>query len=218
MEQVLRMSRQLGMTAILLLLAIGTCLTLAVSVIYLVDPHQYAGFFGDRDPAEVRRPYLLLHVGGGAAALVLGIVQVFGLRRRQMPAWHKLLGWLYATSVIISVAGSAAIVAYSFGPPINAVGFGLLGLTWASTTGYGLVCALQGRRVAHRRWMIRSFALTLAAVSLRLQLGIFGLLEDMSYNLSYSIVAWSSWLPNLLIAQHFITKRRTPRPEAGKPA
>jgi hypothetical protein len=215
MEQVLRMGRQLGMTAIVLLLAIGTCITLAICVVYFVVPDQYAGFFADRDPAEVRRPFLLLHVGGGAVALVLGIIQMIGLRRRPPPTWHRALGSLYVLSVFASVAGVAAIVAYSFGPPINAVGFGLLGLAWAITTGCGLVCALQGRGAAHRRWMIRSFALTLAAVSLRLQLGILQLHPDISYNLAYSIVAWSSWLPNLLIAQHFINQQRVRQPAEG---
>lgn len=46
-----------------------------------------------------------------------------------------------------------------------ALGFLALGLAWIVVTGMGLARALQ------RRWMLRSFALTAAAITLRVYLG-----------------------------------------------
>ncbi len=56
---------------------------------------------------------------------------------------------------------------------------------------------------AHRGWMIRSFALLFGAVTLRIELPIlislFGGFEP-----AYRIVAWSSWVPNLLVAEAIV--------------
>ena len=73
----------------------------------------------------------------------------------------------------------------------------MLALAWLVTTGVGMQRILAGDRAGHRAWITRSFALTFAAVSLRMQaplLGLAGVPEDVAYPL----VAWSSWVPNLL--------------------
>jgi len=58
-----------------------------------------------------------------------------------------------------------------------------------------------GDIVLHQQWMIRSYALTLAAVTLRLQLGVYQQGMGLSFDESYDLVAWSSWIPNLIIAE-----------------
>lgn len=86
-------------------------------------------------------------------------------------------------------------------------GFGLLAIAWLATTIRGIGLAMQGDRLAHRRWMIRSIALTLAAVSLRLQ--VFAtLLLDLPFDTAYSVIAWLCWVPNLIVAE-LILRRGT---------
>jgi hypothetical protein len=57
---------------------------------------------------------------------------------------------------------------------------------------------------------MRSFALLLAAVSLRLQLpalfAIFGGDETMVF----AVVGWSCWVPNLLVVEWMIRRRPAP--------
>jgi len=61
--------------------------------------------------------------------------------------------------------------------------------------------AIRARDVAtHRRWMIRNFALTFAAVTLRLRLPA-SVVAGVSYEIAYAVIAWLCWLPNLLAAQ-----------------
>ena len=55
--------------------------------------------------------------------------------------------------------------------------------------------------------MIRSYALTLAAVSLRLQAPVLSLLYATNYTGVSPIVAWSCWLPNILIAEWLIRRQ-----------
>jgi hypothetical protein len=53
---------------------------------------------------------------------------------------------------------------------------------------------------AHRAWMVRSYALTLAAVTLRIYLpaAVIGGL-DMTF--AYPAIAWLCWVPNHVIAE-----------------
>ena len=54
--------------------------------------------------------------------------------------------------------------------------------------------------------MPRSFALTFAAVMLRLMLGVAGALH-LDFRASYQAVAWLSWLPNLILAWAYVVLR-----------
>ncbi len=55
--------------------------------------------------------------------------------------------------------------------PVAGAGFLLLGLMWIGCTLEALLRIRGGDVEGHRRWMVRSVALTLAAVTLRLYLG-----------------------------------------------
>jgi len=62
---------------------------------------------------------------------------------------------------------------------------------------------------AHQRWMIRSYALCFAAVTLRLYLPLFLGVFNMEFIPAYKIIAWLCWVPNILIAEIFIVRRLT---------
>ena len=88
------------------------------------------------------------------------------------------------------------------------VGFGMLAVTWLSSTGIAFR-QIRARDVAgHRRWMLRSYALTLAAVTLRLYLPCLNAI-GFSFEDSYISVAWISWVPNLILVELFLQRRRT---------
>ena len=60
---------------------------------------------------------------------------------------------------------------------------------------------------AHRLWMVRSYALTLAGVTLRLYLPL-ALVGWAPYGAVYAALAWLCWLPNLALADRFGRLRR----------
>jgi hypothetical protein len=61
----------------------------------------------------------------------------------------------------------------------------------------------------HEQWMMRSFSLTLAAITLRLYiLGVSGIV-DLNQPTAYAVLAWLSWLPNFLTAELIIRKKIT---------
>ena len=55
--------------------------------------------------------------------------------------------------------------------------------------------------------MIRSFALTFAAVTLRIWLGI-SQASGMDFDVAYPVIAWVAWVPNLLVAEWWIRRGR----------
>ncbi len=155
------------------------------------------------------RPWLAAHVAGGATALMIGWLQFLPSVRRRWPAIHRWTGRLY---VLGCVEGGIAGLVLAFGTssgPIGGLGFGLLAVLWLVTTALGLRTAMERRFDEHRRWMIRSWALTLAAVTLRLYLPL-SMLVPVPMEDSYRAIAWLCWVPNILIAEVWL-RRRSPR-------
>jgi len=59
----------------------------------------------------------------------------------------------------------------------------------------------------HRRWMIRSYALTLSAISLRIYQLILGSYFYLDPVVQYVFVSWASWVGNLLFAEFLIYRK-----------
>lgn len=188
-------------------------LTAGFAVAYFVDPTAYGGFFGDRDPDGRWRNHALLHIGPAAIALVVGAVQL-ALARNRTAFWlHPLLGLLYVAAVGASAVGAALILPRTLGGPLNIAGFVLLELFWVACTALGCLRGLSGHRGEHRAWMLRSYALTLAGVSLRLQMFVLTGLAGWSFEDAYALTAWSSWAPNLVVCEWLILRKAS----AGTP-
>lgn len=144
--------------------------------------------------------FLPTHAGFAALALAIGWIQFSSGMRRRRPGVHRTIGLVY---VFACLAGGAAGLMLALGAtagPVALAGFGLLAVAWLVTTATGAGLALSGRYARHRRWMIRSYALTLAAVTLRLQLPAAAILE-LDFSVAYPAIAFLCWVPNLIAAE-----------------
>jgi hypothetical protein len=54
--------------------------------------------------------------------------------------------------------------------------------------------------------MYRSYALTLAAVTLRIYLPLFQV-AGYGFDVAYPLISWIAWVPNLLIVEWFVLTR-----------
>lgn len=155
----------------------------------------------------LKSPWLLVHVAGAATALLLGPLQ-FSSRLRTRFRWlHRWIGRTYVASCLVGgVAGFVLSLGASTGP-ISTIGFGSLAIAWIVTTSLAWRRAMQGRFVEHRAWMIRSFAVTLAAVTLRLYLPI-ALLLSFGFDDAYRAISFLCWVPNLLVVELYLRHRR----------
>ena len=160
---------------------------------------------------------LLLHIGVATVALALGPFQfVAGLRAR-WPAWHRRIGTTYVVACLVGgLAGLTLAVGASTGP-VSQAGFGLLAVAWIACTFLAWRYAQARDFVRHQQWMTRSFALTFAAVTLRLYL-LVPLLAHLDFDASYRAISFLCWVPNLILVELWLRRRsllRTTPPRAA---
>jgi hypothetical protein len=159
--------------------------------------------------ATAERLVFLLHIVGGAVALLAGPWQLLPRLRARFPRLHRASGYVYVVAVALSGTAGFALATSAWPGPVTRVGFGALAVLWLATTALGLQRILAGDRAGHRAWMVRSFALAFAAVSLRLQFMPYMML-GLDEATAYQIVSWSSWVPNLAIAFAFTSTAMRP--------
>lgn len=146
-----------------------------------------------------------VHAGSGAMALGTGWLQFFEKHRKRHINRHRVIGKIYAIAIIGFGSTSGMVLAYNASGGLAAkVGFGLLAFTWFYTTLQAWLQIAAGNIQQHGMWMIRSYALTLAAVTLRIWLPL-ALMNNI--NDAYPAISWFCWVPNLLVAEWFIIPR-----------
>jgi uncharacterized membrane protein len=154
--------------------------------------------------------WLVLHAGFASTALLVGWVQFGAILRQRRPKIHRLIGRIYIVSCLVGAMSGLVLAIGTSAGRIAGVGFGSLAVLWIATNLLGLQRALAGRFVSHRRWMIRSWALTLAAVTLRIYIPLFDIV-GLPQMPSYRAISFLCWVPNLLAAEIILRHGRGSR-------
>ncbi len=136
------------------------------------------------------------HIVPGALALVLGAF-LLSRRIRRTKLWlHKRLGYAYVVCVLASTVG-ALVGNYASPSSTGAkLGFLILGIIWPMVTLVGTPFDDMFDRRAHGTMMKISYALTFAAVTLRIYLAAL-LTLGFDFETAFAISAWASWMVNL---------------------
>jgi uncharacterized membrane protein len=200
----------------------GLMAFLAMGVtIFLVG--QYAPGNPDRYFPDQRAVYiahrtaLMTHILGGSAALFIGPFQFLpAMRRKKYFRLHRWLGRIYLLGILVGGLGGLFMATLSHGGMITHIGFGALAILWLTTGTMAYQRIRAGDIKAHERWMKRNFALTFAAVTLRIWSPLLAFVVGMEFTQAYQITAWLAWVPNLLFAEWLI--RRQQNKTAFRPA
>lgn len=144
------------------------------------------------------------HISFGAIALLSGFSQFSEKLRTNKIRVHRLLGKIYLLAVFISGTSGMFIAINATGGAVSEMGFGSLAVLWLFTTVMALKSIQERKIQAHEEWMIRSYALTFAAVTLRLWLPIVPIVLQTDFVSAYRIIAWLCWVPNIIIAELMI--------------
>lgn len=153
------------------------------------------------------------HIFGSAVALIIGPFQFWTQLRNERPQLHRWLGRCYLL-IGVGIGGSTGLFMafHAFGGLPARLGFGVLAVLWLYT-GYRAYRAIRARDItSHRRWMVRNFALTFAAVMLRLYLPA-AMASGIAFELAYPVIAWLCWVPNLLATGVLFNTRQISAPE-----
>jgi uncharacterized membrane protein len=148
-----------------------------------------------------------VHVYTSMWALLAGFTQFSSQIQSYYPRAHRALGYVYVTNVLL-ITGPASLVMglYANGGPTSKIAFVALAIGWITFTSIALVKAKNGDFEAHRNFMIRSYALTLSALTLRAwKYAITNSVELPPMDV-YRAVAWLGWVPNLIAAEMLIRR------------
>lgn len=168
-----------------------------------------------------------VHITFAGLALLIGPLQFAAVIRRRAINVHRWIGRTYVLSVAAGSAAALIMSTVSSVAFLGFFGFGTLALLWAFTTYRGYRAVRSGKIAEHQAWMIRSFALTYAAVTLRVWLIVFIVLQNLVvgdslseaqiYTNAYAPVPFLCWLPNIVIAEWLILRRNLPGLRFGTP-
>ncbi|MED3966036.1 DUF2306 domain-containing protein [Niallia taxi] len=150
---------------------------------------------------------LYIHAFTSLITLAIGPFLLSSKIRIKNKERHKRIGKVYYLCLLFGGFTGLYLAFEATGGIISTLGFGFLSIFWLVTAGIALVKIKKGQVHHHRRWMIRNYSLTFAAVTLRFWLLIFVLIAGIdNYETSYIIISWLCWIPNILIAEFYVNK------------
>lgn len=146
------------------------------------------------------------HALFGGIALALGAVQFWRDLPFSHPSLHRTLGKVYVVAAIVTGTAGLYMSFFAHGGAVTRLGFGCLAVAVLTATSIAWQMIRQRDIAAHRRWMLRSFALIFAAVTLRIELPILiGVFR--AFDPAYAVVSWLCWVPNLAAIEIYIRLR-----------
>lgn len=148
-----------------------------------------------------------IHAGSGAISLGIGWLQFFKKFRNRNINRHRLIGKIYVIAILFFASTSGMVLAFNASEGFVAkLGFGCLAFVWFYSTLNAWLSIQQGKVQQHHIWVVRSYAITLAAVTLCIWLPL-SFAFNLSFAQSYPAISWFCWVPNLLVAEWFIIPR-----------
>ncbi|MBF8191807.1 DUF2306 domain-containing protein [Nonomuraea sp. K274] len=194
----------------------GLMAVLAVGIAgYAVPPYLTGNSADSNVPTDpdVAAHYLFLgvHAVFAGLALIIGSLQFVTRLRVTRPKLHRVLGRVYMISIVIASVAAVFLAAVTLGGFALQVAFYMLAVAWLYTLTMAYRCIRRGEVQLHRIWMIRNYALTFAAVTLRIYL-LLGLQlkppsTSLEFDAIYTASGWASILGNVLVAEYFIIQR-----------
>ncbi len=166
---------------------------------------------------------LFVHAFAGGIALLIGPFQFLDGFRKRRQNLHRWMGRIYLVSILIGGLSAFIIAPGMISGLVGEVGLMSLAVLWLWTGWNAYSSIRKGDVKSHREWMIRSFALTFAAATLRLWLGTLIATQlpflqtkyagdfDALFVEVYRVVMWLCWVPNIIIAGMIIQRRRSPK-------
>ncbi|MDO3641707.1 DUF2306 domain-containing protein [Mucilaginibacter sp. L3T2-6] len=180
------------------------------AIYYFVDMHS-KGLLSSK-PKELLNSniwYTLfyVHITTGGLAMLTGWSQFSNRLRGRYLNIHRFVGKVYVLSVLLSSCAGLYIAFFASGGIVCVIGFGSLALLWFFTDIKAYTSIRKLQIDEHERWMIRNYALTFAAVTLRIWLPLATSIMRFDFTTSYRVISWLCWVPNLIVAELIITRK-----------
>ena len=183
------------------------------------------------DPAQARLqpmpefpgyyPLLVTHIFLGSVVLLTACLQVWPWLRRSHPKVHRTSGRLYVAAALPASVCVMIVAPMTLHGANGQVANTILALLWFGTTLAGFRAIRQRRYADHRRWMLRSVALSFSIVANRVWLMILfavfvpeiylgAEVDPAALEQAIGVSMWISWVVNLLIVQWWLDRHPLP--------
>lgn len=172
------------------------------------------------DESALVQGAFFVHVATAAFALVAGVPQLSARLRRRAPRGHRVLGRAYLVAVAVGAVSSWVMLPANSAGLAGVFGFGALAVLWVGSGGRALAAIRRGDVASHEAWMLRTYALTFAAVTLRTWTGLLIAVQlpgagpdpdvEALFANACGPVPFLCWVPNLVVAEWLIRRRGLP--------
>lgn len=150
-----------------------------------------------------------IHVFSAVIALFAGFTQFSSQFLKHNRKLHRFMGKAYVFNILlINVPVGMIMAFYANGGLLGKTAFVVLDSLWFLFTYKAFISAKNRDFVNHKNYMIRSYALTFSAITLRTWKIILSHSFDIDAPQLYIIDAWMGFVPNLLIAEWVIRFKR----------
>lgn len=149
--------------------------------------------------------FFYAHVYTSIFVLFSGFIAVFVKPKAAFRNLHRFFGKIYVILLLLIAAPSGIYMGfYANGGILAKISFVILGILWWFTT-YKAYLEIRKKNVLnHKKWMYRSYALAVSAITLRLWKVVLVYFFQPNPVDVYEIIAWLGWVPNLILTEILI--------------
>lgn len=150
------------------------------------------------------------HIFSAPFVLIAGVSQFSQKLMIDYAHWHRNIGKIYIVIILLFSAPAGFVMSlFANGNAVSVFSFILLSSLWWFFNYKAYRLAQKRDFVTHGNWMLRGYALTLSAVTLRLYMFLIATFKWFSF-LSpteiYVMLSFLSWIPNLIITEILISR------------
>ena len=183
----------------------------------LLTVAQYSAFRDNIGFLQFKQGYLHIriwkiafytHVFSAIIALFAGFTQFSSFILKEYRTLHRFIGKIYAADILfINFPAGMIMAVYANGGLPSKTAFIILDILWFAFTWKAVAAAKRKDIKTHKQFMIRSYALTFSAITLR----TWKIILSHSFHFDpvtlYMIDAWMGFVPNLLFAEWLIRRK-----------
>ena len=148
-----------------------------------------------------------IHIFAGSVCILTALIQFSRYILKKSKAIHRWSGKVYVAVVLFLGAPTGLYMSFfAKGSFWERLLFMFMAAVWFITTLYGLSTIHKRNIVAHKVWMMRSYAMAMTAVTFRVYHIVFYLL-DWGHLENYELSLWISVLGNMLFAEWIIYRQ-----------
>jgi hypothetical protein len=145
---------------------------------------------------------IISHAVFSSIAIITGAIQLRKKWRARFPVWNIRLRYIYFVSVIIGGISGLILALEAYAGFANLIGFSLLAILWLFTTYKAYIAQKNKNMPDYKIWIVRSYALTFSAVTLRFYMGIFfWIFGYLQFEYFYATLGFLCWVPNIILVE-----------------